>query len=114
VEDLSERKIVNDDKTFFRSFSELAQRRAFQNVGESQKTFNGANSSPKPFTPTLYSSRSSLRQPHVAQVLIDVVARADFPSLEAAAVRHDSLPPEHGELIGLLADGAFFHLPQER
>src|ERR671914_1464872 len=54
------------------------------------------------------------RQPYVAQVLIDIMARTDLPSFEPAAMRHDPLPPEKGKLVGLFGDCAFFHLAEQR
>src|SRR6187200_2450738 len=50
----------------------------------------------------------SLCQPHVAQVLIDIMAGTDLPALQPRAVRHDALPPEERKLIGLLCDDALF------
>src|ERR1044071_8931300 len=56
----------------------------------------------------------SLCQPHIAQVLIDIMAGTDLPALQPRAVRHDALPPEERKLIGLLCDDALFHLPKKR
>src|ERR1041384_8352227 len=56
----------------------------------------------------------SLCQPHVAQVLIDIMAGTDLPALQPRAVRHDALPPEERKLIGLLSDDPFLHLPKKR
>jgi len=56
----------------------------------------------------------SLCQPHIAQILIDIMAGTNLPALQPRAVRHDALPPEERKLIGLLCDDAFFHLPEKR
>ncbi len=42
-----------------------------------------------------------LRQPHVAEVLVDVVARADLPSAHDGAVRDDPVKPQGEELMHL-------------
>ena len=55
-----------------------------------------------------------LRHPHVAQILVDVMARSDLPTLESLMMRHDPLPPEDWELIVLLGEHAPFDLTEQR
>src|SRR5687768_9509086 len=46
-----------------------------------------------------YCSTSIGRQPDVRQALVQVVARAHFPALEARVVRHGAMPPEDDDLV---------------
>ncbi len=55
-----------------------------------------------------------MRQPHVAEVLVDVVAWADLPSAHDGAVRDDPVPPATGdELMRLFVQSSFLELAHD-
>ena len=54
-----------------------------------------------------------MRQPHVAEVLVDVVAWADLPALDVGTVRNDPVPPQGEELMRLFVEGPLLELAHD-
>src|SRR4051812_7446492 len=55
----------------------------------------------------------SFGQPHVSQVLIDIMRGRDLPAFHLCPVRNYALPPQNVELICLLVQQPFFKLAQD-
>jgi len=53
------------------------------------------------------------RQPHVGEVLGDVVARAHLPPADDGAVGDDAIPPMGDKHVRLLVEGSLFELPHQ-
>src|SRR5499426_3716976 len=45
-----------------------------------------------------------LRQPHRVELIVEVVAGRDRPATHAGSVRHDTVPLERGDVVGLLVE----------
>src|SRR5262249_23886176 len=98
------------------------------NTTAAAPTSGGIRSSPR-FTTYLciLCVRSSLRprqasrrgggllvEPHVGQVLIEVVARTDLPSLHVGAQRNDPVPVGHHHLVRLGIEHALLEIAHQR
>src|SRR6266478_6794604 len=55
-----------------------------------------------------------LIEPYIGQVLIDVVARADLPSLHIGAQRHDPVPVGYHQLVRLRIEHVLLELAHQR
>src|SRR6516164_1584440 len=55
-----------------------------------------------------------LVEPHVGQVLIEVVARTDLPSLHVGAQRNDPVPVGHHHLVRLGIEHALLEIAHQR
>ena len=54
-----------------------------------------------------------MRQPHVAEVLVDVVAWADLPALDVRTVRNDPVPPQGEKLMRLFVESPLLELAHD-
>ena len=57
---------------------------------------------------TVLYFRSSAREPDTREILVQVMARADFPSFDVRAVGNDPVPPQGQEHMRLLVERALF------
>src|SRR6185312_7047267 len=52
-------------------------------------------------------------QPDRREVLVEEVARTDFPALDVGTVRNDAVPPDEVKRVRLVVEHAFFELPHQ-
>src|SRR5919197_5278339 len=55
---------------------------------------------------------ASLGQPHCVQLLVQVVARRDRPSLDLRAVRDDAVPLKRVQIVRLIIQQPFLEFPE--
>src|SRR5260370_42000726 len=59
------------------------------------------------------SSSPLFIEPDRRQILVDVMARADFPALYIRSVGNDAIPPQYPNLVGLCIEHIFLEIAHQ-